>query len=84
MFEGIPRKLVKVVLFSQNILFPLLLDESRQSQFNLDALLVMFNLYHICLLRAFEHIHMEFARYKCLLFLFFLKAGSLYLVNADC
>ena len=26
----------------------------------------MFNLYHICLLRAFEHIHMEFARYKCL------------------
>ena len=28
-------------------------------------LLVMSNLYHICLLRAFEHIHMEFARYKC-------------------
>ena len=27
----------------------------------------MFNLYNICLLRAFEHIHMEFARYKCLL-----------------
>ena len=27
----------------------------------------MFNLYNICLLRAFEHIYMEFARYKCLL-----------------
>ena len=33
------------------------------------TLLVMFNLYHICLLRAFEHIHMESARYKCLLLL---------------
>ena len=32
----------------------------------------MFNLYHICLLRAFEHIHMEFARYKCLLLLLLL------------
>ena len=30
-------------------------------------LLCRFNLYHICLLCAFEHIHMEFARYKCLL-----------------
>ena len=29
----------------------------------------MLNLYNICLLRAFEHIHMEFARYKCLLLL---------------
>ena len=28
--------------------------------------------YHICLLRAFEHIHMEFARYKCLLLLLLL------------
>ena len=34
---------------------------------SLPPYLVMFNLYHICLLRAFEHIHMEFARYKCLL-----------------
>ena len=32
----------------------------------------MFNLYHICLLRAFEHIHIEFARYKCLLLLLLL------------
>ena len=32
----------------------------------------MFNLYNICLLRAFEHIHMEFARYKCLLLLLLL------------
>ena len=32
----------------------------------------MSNLYHICLLRAFEHIHMEFARYKCLLLLLLL------------
>ena len=31
----------------------------------------MFNLYYICLLRAFEHIHMKFARYKCLYFFFF-------------
>ena len=30
-------------------------------------------LYNICLLRAFEHIHMEFARYKC----FFIKIISL-------
>ena len=29
----------------------------------------MFNLYHICLLRAFEHIHMEFARYKCFIYI---------------
>ena len=32
----------------------------------------MFNLYNICLLRAFEHIHMEFVRYKCLLLLLLL------------
>ena len=32
----------------------------------------MFNLCHICLLRAFEHIHMEFARQKCLLLLLLL------------
>ena len=29
----------------------------------------MFDLYYICLLRAFEHIHMEIARYKCVLIL---------------
>ena len=34
----------------------------------------MFNLYHICLLRAFEHIQMEFARYKCLLLLLLKKS----------
>ena len=33
----------------------------------------MFNLYNICLLRAFEHIHMEFARYKCLLLLLIIQ-----------
>ena len=36
----------------------------------------MFNLYNICLLRAFEHIHMEFARYKCLLLLLLLLLGG--------
>ena len=35
----------------------------------------MFNVYDICLLRAFEHIHMEFARYKCLLLLLLLYPG---------
>ena len=38
----------------------------------------MFNLYNICLLRAFEHIHMEFARYKCLLLLLLLLLCGLY------
>ena len=37
----------------------------------------MLNLYNICLLRAFEHIHMEFARYKCLLLLLLLLLYNL-------
>ena len=32
----------------------------------------MFNLYNICLLCTFEHIHMEFAQYKCLLLILLL------------
>ena len=34
--------------------------------------LVMFNLYHACLLSAFDHIHMEFAHNKCQLLFFLL------------
>ena len=40
----------------------------------------MFNLYDTCLLRAFEHIHMEFARYKCLLLLLLLLFPYLHAV----
>ena len=29
----------------------------------------MFDLFNVCLLRAFEHIHMESARYNCVLIL---------------
>ena len=43
----------------------------------------MFNLYHICLLRAFEHIHMEFARYKCLLLLLLFPLLIIYSFDND-
>ena len=38
----------------------------------------MFNLYHICLLRAFDNIYMEFARYKCLLLCLLLSLNKKY------
>ena len=42
-----------------------------QAQLTLAGILNLLCLiYIICLLRAFEHIHMEFARCKCLLLLF--------------
>ena len=45
-----------------------------------EHLLAMFNLYLICLLCTFDHIHKECAQYKCLLLLFLLLLLSLLLL----
>ena len=47
---------------------------------SIEHLLAVFNLYLICLLCIFDHIHKECAQYKCLLLLFLLLLLSLLLL----